>query len=96
LQDGAWLRHAAHANAMAQRLEFSLCKLPPIKAVFPCQTNGAFVKMPAAVIKGMHALGWKFHTHVNPEDCRLMCSWDTTTGDVDSFAADVKSLLANG
>jgi len=34
--------------------------------------------------------GWKFYTHVGSQgEARLMCSWDTTTEDVDEFAADL-------
>ncbi|MDB6022110.1 MAG: Threonine aldolase [Pedosphaera sp.] len=94
LQDGSWLRHAGHANRMAQRLEAALQGVAGLKLAQPCQTNGVFIKMPQSVIKGMHDLGWKFYTHVSPDDCRLMCSWDTTEEDVDAFAADVKSLVA--
>jgi hypothetical protein len=31
LEDGAWLRHAAHANAMAQRLARALTGLPGVR-----------------------------------------------------------------
>jgi threonine aldolase len=92
LRDGAWLRHASHANAMAKRLATGLVKLPGIKLAHTCQTNGAFVQMPAPIIKALYERGWKFYTHVSPNDCRLMCSWDTTTEDVDAFIADVKAL----
>lgn len=92
LQDGAWLRHANHANRMAERLEAGLKDLPHIKIAFPRQTNAVFATMPQPVIKGLFERGWKFYTHVSPDDCRLMCSWDTTEEDVDSFAADVKAL----
>ena len=60
--------------------------------MFPRQTNGVFVRLPKTVIEGLFKRGWKFYPHVNPEDCRLMCSWDTTVEDVDAFAADVKEL----
>ena len=96
LQDGAWLRHAGHANAMATKLGTALGKLPGIEISFPCETNAVFAKMPAAVIKGMHERGWKFYTHVSPGDCRLLCSWDTTADDVAAFVSDVKSLLGKG
>jgi len=93
LRNDAWLRHARHANEMAKLLEAGVRALPQLKISYPCQTNGVFVKMPAAVIKGMHDLGWMFYTHVSPEDCRLMCSWDTTPGDVKAFVADLKKLV---
>src|SRR5438552_8370754 len=47
LQDGAWLRHAKHANAMAQRLETALRKIPQITIAFPVQSNGLFARIPA-------------------------------------------------
>lgn len=93
LQNDAWLRHAGHANKMAKRLETALSPLPHIKISYPVQTNGVFAKMPQSVIKGMHDRGWKFYTHVSPDDCRLMCSWDTTEDDVDAFAKDLKELV---
>ncbi|MDB6121008.1 MAG: threonine aldolase, partial [Pedosphaera sp.] len=93
LEDGAWLRHAAHANAMAERLAAKLGEVPGVAISFACQTNGVFARMPQAVIQALYARGWKFYTHVSPDDCRLMCSWDTTEADVDAFAADVKSLM---
>src|SRR5579859_6593372 len=92
LRDGAWLRHAAHANAMAGRLEAALRGLPEVKLVYPRQTNGVFVRLPKSVIEELFKRGWKFYPHVHPEDCRLMCSWDTTEEDVDAFVADVKNL----
>ena len=66
LEDGAWLRHAGHANAMAKRLAAALRGVPGLKLVFPCQTNGVFVRMPARLIKALYRRGWKFHTHVRP------------------------------
>src|SRR5215468_4106385 len=73
LQDGAWLRHARHANAMAQRL---------------------FAAIPDDVVQALHQRGWKFYTNVGVDYTRLMCSWDTTKEDVDSFAGDLKELTA--
>lgn len=93
LQDGAWLRHAHHANRMARRLADGLRVLPQIKISFPCDANGVFAQMPAPVIQSMFDRGWKFYTHVSPGDARLMCSWDTTEEDVDAFVAEVRNLI---
>jgi threonine aldolase len=92
LRDGAWLCHAARANAMARRLENALRGLPNLKIAFPCQTNAVFAIMPAARIHRLRELGWQFSAHVTPDNCRLMCSWDTTEEDVDALAADVRKL----
>ena len=48
--------------------------------------------MPPALIKELKER-WKFTPHVRADNCRLMCSWDTTEEDVDAFAADVKKLV---
>src|SRR5712672_15249 len=90
LQDGAWLRHAGHSNAMAKRLESAIRKIPSVKIVHPVQTNAAFAPIPDKMGTGMPERGWKFYTHVGSQgEARLMCSWDTTTQDVDEFAADL-------
>ncbi|HOC56791.1 MAG TPA: low specificity L-threonine aldolase [Verrucomicrobiota bacterium] len=94
LQDGAWLRYAQHANAMARRLEAAIRPLPRVEIAHPVQTNTVFARLPDEVIRGMYQRGWKFYTHVSPDSARLMTSWDTTPGDVDAFAADLAALTA--
>ena len=94
LKDGAWLRHAAHGNAMAKRLEAGLRPLPGVQIGYPVQSNSVFAKIPAAARDALDARGWKFYTGViTPEESRLMCSWDTTTEDVDEFVADLREML---
>ncbi len=96
LQDGAWLRHAKHSNAMARQMEAALRSLPEISIVHPVESNTVFAKIPDQAIHAMHERGWHFYTHVGTEgEARLMCSWDTTTEDVETFVADLQELLAN-
>ena len=93
LQNGAWLRHAAHSNAMAKRMELAIKDLPGIGVPYPVESNAVFARIPDDVVQAMFARGWKFYTNVGGwEESRLMCSWDTTTEDVDGFAADLKEL----
>ena len=94
LQDGAWLRHAKHANAMAQRLDAAIRELPGVRVAYPVETNAVFAAIPDDVVQALHQRGWKFYTNVGVDYARLMCSWDTTKEDVDSFAADLKELAA--
>ncbi len=94
LQKGAWLRYARHANAMATRLEAALRPLPGVEIMEPVQINTVFARFPEPVLQGMYERGWKFYTHVSRDGSgRLMCSWDTTAGDVDSFASAVRELI---
>jgi threonine aldolase len=93
LKDGAWLRHAKHANTMAKRLESGIRDLPQIQIAYPVQSNVVFAHIPRPIVQGMYERGWKFYTHVGAADeARLMCSWDTTPEDVDAFAADLREL----
>ncbi|HLP75623.1 MAG TPA: low specificity L-threonine aldolase, partial [Candidatus Paceibacterota bacterium] len=50
LKDGAWLRHASRANAMADRLEQKLRDLPEIKIFFPRQANAVFADIPLPAV----------------------------------------------
>ena len=93
LNDGAWLRHARHSNAMAKRLEAGLRAIRGVQISYPVESNAVFAKIPPAVEKQMHERGWKFYTGVvTPDESRLMCSWDTTLEDVDAFVADLQQI----
>jgi threonine aldolase len=93
LKGGAWLRHAAHANAMARLLHDEIEDLPEVKILFPVQANAVFAEFPPHVVYAMRAEGWKFYTFIGQGGCRLMCAWDTQEADVREFAADLKRLL---
>jgi threonine aldolase len=94
LKDGAWLRHAGHANKMAALLETKLRPIPQVKILFPRQANAVFAELPRPVIDGLRARGWKFYTFIGAGGCRLMCAWDTTEGDVTAFAKDLAELAS--
>jgi threonine aldolase len=95
LQDGAWLRHAKHANEMAKHLEGGLRGISGVKISYPVQSNAVFAKMPPSAEEQMRACGWHFYTGViTPEEARLMCSWDTTSEDVDAFVDDLRKIMA--
>jgi len=92
LQDGAWLRNAKNANDIAALLEVKLCGLPAVQVLYPRQVNAVFVDMPKRVLDGLHKRGWHFYMDVGPGGARLMCSWDSTAGDVEAFIRDVVDL----
>jgi threonine aldolase len=92
LRDGAWLRHAAHANDCASRLEDGLEDVDGVEILFPRQANAVFARMDERVISGLYTRGWSFYDFIGAGGCRLMCSWDTQFDDVDQFLADVIEL----
>ena len=93
LESGAWLRHAAHANAMAARLAQALTALPGVELIAPVQANGVFVHLPKRAIDALRSRGWLFYVFVGDTGCRFMCAWDTTEAVVDAFAADVRFAI---
>ena len=92
LQNGVWLRHASHANRMAELLHEKIRSVPGVKILFPRQANSVFAELPEHVSAGLRGRGWKFYTFIGRGGCRLMCSWDTTEEDVNEFAADLAAL----
>ncbi len=93
LQNNVWLKHARHANAMAQLLHERIKNLPELTILFPPQANAVFVEMPEHVIGGLLQRGWIFYTFIGKGGSRLMCSWDTTEKDVLDLVKDIKTLL---
>ena len=93
LETGAWLRHAAHANAMAQLLAAALRPLPRVRFIAEPEANGVFVELPRTVAETMWARGWHFYRFIGDDGYRLMCSWATTPAMVDRFIADLRLVL---
>ncbi len=90
LEDGAWLRHAAHANAMARQLADALRDLPGVRLASEPEVNAVFVEFSAEVVERLHARGWHFYSFIGGAH-RLMCSWATAESDVELFCADVRA-----
>jgi len=89
LRDGAWLRHATHANAMAARLDFGLRALPGVEVLYPREANAVFAALPPAMAARLRQRGWAFYDDVGPDGAaRLMCSWDTAPEDIDALLRD--------
>jgi len=83
LQDGALLKHAAHANAMAKKLAAQLQRFPAISIIHPVEANAVFVQLPEQLIERLHQDGWQFYTFIGTGHARLMCSWATTDHDIE-------------
>ena len=92
LRDGAWLKNARHANAMAQRLEERL-KAVGVGTIFPRQVNSVFVRLPEKAMERLREQGWAFYTFIAQGGARLMCAWDTQPEDVDAFAAAITAAM---
>jgi len=95
LKDGAWLKNASHANAMADMLHSMVKGLPGVKVLYPREANSIFLELPRSVREGMHERGWKFYDFIGWGGARLMCSWDTSPEEVWAFAHDLAGLAAD-
>lgn len=87
LETGAFLRRAAHANAMARKL----ASLSPFKTVHPVEANGVFVEMDGAAHKRLLGKGWQVYRFLDGT-VRFMCSWATTEEAVEALGADLKAI----
>jgi len=93
LNDDLWLRLAAHANEMAQRLRMAVHDIPGVELIHPTQANGVFVRLDPA--KMQELLGQVTFAVWDPGrgEARWMAAWDTTLEDVDDFAATVRRIM---
>ncbi|WP_333571278.1 threonine aldolase family protein [Sphingomonas sp.] len=91
LENGAWLRNAAHANACAQRLAAQIHGLAGIELMFPVEANGVFVRASETVLEGLRARGWRFYTFIGG-GARFMFAWDADPARVDQLAADIRAV----
>ena len=100
LADDLWLRLARQANAVALTLSRGLLSIPGASLVHPTQANAVFAAWPVAGHRRAQEAGAKYYlwphgqTRDGPDDepvsARLVCSWSTTTADVDRFVAAVQ------
>ena len=91
LQNGAWLRNAAHGNACAKRLQRQIDGLPGVEIMFPVEANAVFVRMEEARLAALRDRGWRFYTFIG-SGARFMFAWDSTPERVDELAADIRRI----
>lgn len=97
LEGDLWRSNASHANAMARRLADAVSRLEGARVAYPVEANGVFVTIPAPAIERLReALPASLPFYVWDRAAgtiRLMCSWDTTEGDVDRLATALAGAL---
>jgi threonine aldolase len=93
LNDSIWLRHATHANAMAQRLAKGLAEIPGVQVLHPTEVNAVFAALPEVCHRKLTERGWHYYTFIGRGGARFMCSWATTEADVDLLLADIRSAI---
>jgi threonine aldolase len=101
LEDGLWLRLAAHANAMALRLAPGLAECEAIHLSYPTQINEVFATLPDGVAERLQAKGAHFYPWVTPGDPaagrmqRFVTSFATTSEEVDQLLELLRAELVS-
>ena len=88
LESGGYVRHAAHAGAMARKL----ADLAPFEAAHPVESNAVFLRMTEDQLGRLNTSGWSVHPW-HGDTARLMCSWATTEGDVEAVVEAMKGVV---
>ncbi len=93
LESGAWLRHAAHANAMASELAQRLTSLG-VALRFPAEANAVFAEFTPSEHAELQRRGHQYYLFGHPDwhVARLMCSFDTRADEIDALAADIADI----
>ncbi|MDR1370356.1 MAG: low specificity L-threonine aldolase [Dysgonamonadaceae bacterium] len=88
-----WLENARQSNDMARELAIQLESLPGIQMTRKVQSNALFLTMPAKTIKELLKSYFFYFWNEAGNEIRLVCSWDTTPGDIESFVSAVRQHL---
>ncbi|MBT6119036.1 MAG: low specificity L-threonine aldolase [Rhodospirillaceae bacterium] len=96
IEDGRWLRWAAHANAMAARLSEGLAAIPGIDLVHPVEGNEIFATMPVAVMDAMEAAGVGFNRWALATEptVRFVTAFGTDPADIDRVIEIASEAMA--
>ena len=92
LLDGElWRELAGHANAMARRLADALRDVPGVEITQEPQANAVFAVIDRDAAARLREDWFFYDWDEAAGEVRWMCAWDTTSEDVDEFAAAVRA-----
>jgi threonine aldolase len=78
---------------MALELAVRLEEFPDIKMTQKVESNALFLTMPAKTIKRLLESYFFYFWNETENEIRLVCSWDTTPEDIESFISAVRQYL---
>ncbi|MHA7140809.1 threonine aldolase family protein [Arthrobacter sp. Sr33] len=94
LEDGLWLRSAAHSNAMAARLTALVQEIPGVQLTQQTTANAVFAVLPRDAADRVREQFKFYDWDTATGEVRWMCSFDTTADDVDAFAEAIRRETA--
>ena len=95
LEDGLWLRNAAHANEMAALLAREASKVAGLRITQPTQANEVFAVLPHDAIAPLKAEFDFYMWDEAADEVRWVTSWDTTEEDVADFVDGIARAVGN-
>lgn len=93
LTDNLWLDNADHANQSAKLLAQQLRAHPKVSITQVVQTNAVFATMPRETIERLLEQTFFYVWDEAKDEVRLMCSYDTTGGEVHEFGRLIAQSL---
>jgi len=93
LDDGLWIDNARHANELAGQLYKAVAEIPGIELDGPPAVNSLYPRLPRPAIGALQAWSPFYDWDEANRQVRWMASWDTTSDDVERFAAGVRQAL---
>ena len=92
LEDDLWRANAEHSNSMAQYLASKVAGIPGVTITQAVEANAVFAIIPAAITPALQEVTPFYIWNEATNEVRWMCSWDTTTADIDTFVSALTSL----
>ncbi|MDZ4774367.1 MAG: beta-eliminating lyase-related protein [Planctomycetota bacterium] len=92
LEGDLWKANASRANAMARRLGDGVSTIDGVKLAYPVCANGVFAILPKEWIAPLQERSFFYVWDEQRSVVRWMCSFDTTSDDVDGLIAACKSM----
>lgn len=93
LENGLWLKNAAHANDMAERLYLGIKDVDGIKFSFPVESNVMFAEIKNETVDQLSQAGFHFYTRnvAGSSSSRLVTAFNTAPSEIDKFIEIVHS-----
>lgn len=85
LKEELWIKTAAHANLMAQKLANAAAQIPGVKITQEVQGNEVFAIIPRDQIETLQKECFFYVWDENASEVRWVCSFDTTENDIAEF-----------
>jgi len=86
LQDGAWLRYAAHANRCAALLADRVRAGGKVPVMFQPEVNAVFLELQPELVSRLEQR-WAFYHFFGERGYRFMCSWATPVAAVEELVS---------